>query len=82
MASFTVASADEFEHVFNRMYDLSNHAPFDIKSTAAPQYRRVILQRQVAERRRGERQQPPSHHGDPATARTALGAPMRAAISP
>jgi radical SAM protein len=50
-----VASADEFESVFHRMYDLSKTAPFDIKSTAGPQYRRVILQRQVAERRAGDR---------------------------
>jgi AdoMet-dependent heme synthase len=55
-----VASADEFERVFNRMYDLSKTAPFDIKSTAAPQYRRVILQRQVAERRQGGRTEAPS----------------------
>jgi AdoMet-dependent heme synthase len=55
-----VASADEFEAVFNRMYDLSKTAPFDIKSTAAPQYRRVILQRQVAERRSGGRSEAPS----------------------
>lgn len=51
-----VASAEAFEAVFNRMYDLSRTAPFDIKSTAAPQYRRVILQRQVAERRTGDRE--------------------------
>lgn len=50
-----LATADEFESVFHRMYDLSRTAPFDIKSTAAPQYRRVILQRQVAERRAGDR---------------------------
>jgi AdoMet-dependent heme synthase len=55
-----VASADEFESVFNRMYDLSKTAPFDIKSTAAPQYRRVVLQRQVAERRAGDRSEAPS----------------------
>jgi len=55
-----VASADEFESVFHRMYDLSRTAPFDIKSTAAPQYRRVVLQRQVAERRAGERADTPS----------------------
>jgi AdoMet-dependent heme synthase len=55
-----VASADEFEGVFNRMYDLSQTAPFDIKSTAAPQYRRVILQRQVAERKKGDRSEAPS----------------------
>jgi AdoMet-dependent heme synthase len=53
-----VASADEFERVFHRMYDLSASAPFDIKSTAAPQYRRVVLQRQVAERRAGDRSEP------------------------
>jgi AdoMet-dependent heme synthase len=46
-----VASAEAFEQVFHRMYDLSKTVPFDIKSTAAPQYRRVVLQRQVAERR-------------------------------
>jgi AdoMet-dependent heme synthase len=55
-----VASAAQFEDVFNRMYDLSRTAPFDIKSTAAPQYRRVILQRQVAERRAGERSAVPT----------------------
>jgi AdoMet-dependent heme synthase len=50
-----IASPEEFERVFHRMYDLSKTAPFDIKSTAAPQFRRVILQRQVEERRAGER---------------------------
>jgi radical SAM protein len=55
-----VASADEFEQVFHRMYDLSKTAPFDIKSTAAPQYRRVVLQRQVAERRAGDRTEAPA----------------------
>jgi AdoMet-dependent heme synthase len=49
-----VASADEFEAVFNRLYDLSRTAPFDIKATAAPQYSRVVLQRKVAERRNGD----------------------------
>jgi AdoMet-dependent heme synthase len=59
-----VASAEAFEHVFHRMYDLSKTAAFDIKSTAAPQYRRVVLQRQVEERRARERTLPP----DPLTA--------------
>lgn len=49
-----VASAEEFEHVFHRLYDLSKTASFDIKATAAPQYNRVVLQRKVAERRAGE----------------------------
>lgn len=54
-----VAGAEEFEEVFHRMYDLSRTASFDIKSTAAPHFRRVILQRQVEERRRGERDEAP-----------------------
>ncbi len=44
-----VASAAEFEDVFNRLYDLSKTAPFDIKATAAPQYSRVVMQRKRAE---------------------------------
>jgi AdoMet-dependent heme synthase len=59
-----IASPEDFERVFHRMYDLSRTAPFDIKSTAAPQFRRVILQRQVAERRAGDRAARP----DPLTA--------------
>lgn len=59
-AAGDVASADDFESVFHRMYDLSKTAPFDIKSTAAPQYRRVIMQRQVEERRSGERTESPA----------------------
>jgi radical SAM protein len=55
-----LATADEFETVFHRLYDLSRTAPFDIKSTAAPHYRRVIMQRQVAERRAGGRDGAPS----------------------
>lgn len=46
-----LTTADEFESVFHRLYDLSRTADFDIKTTAAPHYRRVMLQRQVAERR-------------------------------
>ncbi len=35
----------QHEMVFNWLYDLSKTAPFDIKSTAAPMYRRVAIQR-------------------------------------
>jgi AdoMet-dependent heme synthase len=42
-----VASAEQFEEVFNRLYELSKTAPFDIKATAAPQYSRVVLQQKV-----------------------------------
>ena len=55
-----LATAEEFEHVFHRLYDLSKTAPFDIKTTAAPHYRRVIMQRQRAERRAGTRTAVPS----------------------
>ncbi|MBI4570532.1 MAG: TIGR04053 family radical SAM/SPASM domain-containing protein [Chloroflexi bacterium] len=36
---------EEHERVFHWLYDLSRNAPFDVKSTAAPAYRRVIIQR-------------------------------------
>lgn len=42
-------SAEEHEHTFNWLYDLSKTAPFDIKSTAAPMYRRVAIERKRAE---------------------------------
>ena len=44
-----VASAQGFENVFNKLYDLSKTATFDIKATAAPQYGRVVMQRRAAE---------------------------------
>lgn len=46
-------SAEELERVFNRLYDASRTTSFDIKSTAAPHFRRVVLQRQREERRAG-----------------------------
>jgi AdoMet-dependent heme synthase len=58
-----VASAAEFEKLFHRMYDLSKTAPFDLKATAGPQYGRVVVQRQVAERRAGEREAAPDPLG-------------------
>jgi len=42
-------SAEEHECIFNWLYDLSKNAPFDIKSTAAPMYRRVAIERKRAE---------------------------------
>lgn len=42
-------SPEEHERVFNWLYDLSKNAPFDIKSTAAPMYRRVAIERKRAE---------------------------------
>lgn len=43
-----MVSAEEHERVFNWLYDLSQNAPFDIKATAAPMYRRVAIERKRA----------------------------------
>jgi radical SAM protein len=42
-------SAEEHERVFNWMYDLSKTAPFDLRTTAAQHYRRVVIQRRRQE---------------------------------
>lgn len=42
-------SPEEHERVFTWLYDLSKGAPFDIKATAAPMYRRVAIERRKAE---------------------------------
>ena len=42
-------SAEEHERVFNWMYDLSKSAPFDVRTTAAQHYRRVVIQRRRQE---------------------------------
>ncbi len=39
-------SAAEHERVYHWLYDLTGKVPFDIKSTAAPAYRRVVIQRE------------------------------------
>jgi radical SAM protein with 4Fe4S-binding SPASM domain len=46
-------SAEDHERIFNWLYDLSKTAPFDIKSTAAPMYRRVAIERKRAEQTNG-----------------------------
>ena len=46
-------SADEFEQIFARLYQLSKTASFDIKTTEAQHYRRYVLQQKVAERKAG-----------------------------
>jgi radical SAM protein len=40
-----MVSAEQHEQAFNWLYDLSQAAPFDIKATAAPMYRRVAIER-------------------------------------
>lgn len=53
-------SPEEHERVLNWLYDLSQEAPFDIKATACPHYRRVVIQRERARRRVEEREDEPS----------------------
>ncbi|MFB3815039.1 MAG: TIGR04053 family radical SAM/SPASM domain-containing protein [Terriglobales bacterium] len=48
-----LVSAEQFEQVFEKLYHLSQHASFDIKSTEAQHYRRFLLQRRADERRAG-----------------------------
>lgn len=43
-----VVEADEVEHVLEALAELSQRVPFDIKTTAAPHFRRVLLQHKVA----------------------------------
>lgn len=47
-------SPEEHERVFHWLYDLSLSAPFDIKATAAPMYRRVAIQRKRSENELGD----------------------------
>ena len=44
-----MVSPQRHEQVFNWLYELSQYAPFDIKATAAPMYRRVAIQRKREE---------------------------------
>ena len=44
-----MVNAAQHERVFNWLYDLSKTAPFDIKGTAAPMYRRVAIERKRQE---------------------------------
>lgn len=47
-------TAAEYEWVFNRLYDLSVVAPFDIKTTEAPHYRRLVVQRATEAKKRAK----------------------------
>lgn len=47
-------SPEEHERVFEWLYELSRKVPFDIKTTAAPHYRRYVLQQQINERKSGQ----------------------------
>lgn len=43
-------SGEEFEAIFDRLYELSRRAPFQIKTTEAMHYRRYLLQHNLEER--------------------------------
>jgi radical SAM protein len=46
-------SAEEFEDVFEKLYDTAKRVKFDIKTTEAQHYRRFLLQRRAEERKAG-----------------------------
>jgi AdoMet-dependent heme synthase len=46
-------SPEQHEYVFNWLYDLSKKVNFDIKTTAAQHYRRVVIQRRKEENKAG-----------------------------
>jgi radical SAM protein len=53
-------SAEEFEGVFAQLYDISRSAPFAVRTTAAPHYRRYVLQRRREEKHASGRPLPPA----------------------
>ncbi len=48
-----LVSAEEFEMIFEKLYQTAARAPFDIKTTEAQHYRRFLLQRRTEERQSG-----------------------------
>ena len=46
-------SGEQFEQVFEKLYQTSRRVKFDIKSTEAQHYRRFLLQRRAEEKRKG-----------------------------
>jgi radical SAM protein len=52
-ATTDLISAEEFEQVFEKLYETSLRVKFDIKSTEAQHYRRFLLQRRTAKKRKG-----------------------------
>jgi len=52
--SADLVTAEEFESVFEKLYQASLQVRFDIKTTEAQHYRRFLLQRRAEEKKRGE----------------------------
>jgi radical SAM protein len=49
-----LVTAEEFEMIFEKLYQASSQVKFDIKTTEAQHYRRFLLQRRAEEKRNGE----------------------------
>ena len=62
-STIDLISAQEFEQVFDRLYQTSRRVKFDIKSTEAQHYRRFLLQRRTEEKRKGNGQSRPAIPG-------------------
>jgi AdoMet-dependent heme synthase len=52
-SSIDLISAEEFEQVFEKLYDTAQRVSFDIKSTEAQHYRRFLLQKRIEDRKPG-----------------------------
>jgi AdoMet-dependent heme synthase len=52
-SSIDLISAEEFEQVFEKLYETAQRVSFDIKSTEAQHYRRFLLQKRVEDRKPG-----------------------------
>ncbi len=70
--SIDLISAEEFEQVFQKLYETSQRVMFDIKSTEAQHYRRFLLQRRT-ESRRSDSGLPPEFSRIPQYAQMPMG---------
>jgi radical SAM protein len=52
-SSIGLISAEEFEQVFEKLYQTAQRVSFDIKSTEAQHYRRFLLQKRIEDRKPG-----------------------------
>jgi AdoMet-dependent heme synthase len=66
-STIDLISAEEFEQVFEKLYETSRRVKFDIKSTEAQHYRRFLLQRRTEEKRKGNGQSLPPMLGTSTT---------------
>ena len=64
-STIDLISAEEFEEVFEKLYEASRRVQFDIKSTEAQHYRRFLLQRRTEEKRSGHAVSPIFGMGTP-----------------